>query len=57
MASLKEIFENAQSTGKVEYIHFGGGTSITPFNQTSLPFENGGNGFVKEPFIQLGYDP
>lgn len=71
MASLKEIFEKAQKTGQVEYTFFGGGTSITPFNQTSLPFGNDedyGRGSSKQPYRAfkviednvgdgLGYDP
>lgn len=71
MASLKEIFEKAQQTGQVEYTFFGGGKSITPFNQTSLPFgsdEDYGRGSSKQPYRAfkaiedtigdgLGYDP
>jgi len=58
MASLKEIFERAQQTGQVEYTIFGGGTSITPFNQTSLPFTEGTNKKLnsKSPYIRLGYE-
>ena len=59
MPSLKEIFEKAQETGKVEYTYFGGGISTTPFTQTSIPF-NDKEGFgqvFSEPFIKRGYDP
>lgn len=58
MASLKEIFERAQQTGQVEYTIFGGGTNITPFNQTSLPFTEGTNKKLnsKSPYIRLGYE-
>ena len=51
MASLREIYEKAQSTGKVEYNYFGGSTS-RPFNQTSIGF-----GEDSQPYIRLGYDP
>lgn len=51
MASLKEIYEKAQSTGKVEYNYFGGSSS-RPFNQTSIGF-----GDDSQPYIRLGYDP
>jgi hypothetical protein len=47
MPGLKEIFEKAQQTGKVEYTYFGGGTSTTPFTQTSIPFND------KEGFGQI----
>jgi len=59
MPSLKEIFERAQDTGKVEYTYFGGGTYTAPFDQTSIPFtEKEGFGQVfSEPFIKRGYDP
>ena len=58
MASLKEIFERAQQTGQVEYTIFGGGTNITPFNQTSLPFTEGTDKKLnsKSPYIRLGYE-
>ena len=60
MSTLKEIFDKAQSTGKVEYTYFGGVyISPTPFEQTSLPF-NDKEGFgqvFSEPFIKRGYDP
>ena len=51
MASLREIYEKAQSTGKVEYNYFGGSSS-RPFNQTSIGF-----GDDSQPYIRLGYDP
>lgn len=58
MASLKEIFEKAQKTGKVEYTFFGGGNNITPFNQTSIPFTEGNNKTLSSnpPYIRLGYE-
>ena len=59
MPNLKEIFEKAQETGKVEYTYFGGGINVTPFTQTSIPF-NDKEGFgqvFSEPFIKRGYDP
>jgi hypothetical protein len=52
MPSLKEIFEKAQNTGKVEYTYFGGGVYTTPFEQTSIGF-----GDNDQPYIRLGYDP
>lgn len=61
MASLKEIFERAQQTGKVEYTYFGGNaTNVSPFTQTSIPFGKDidyGAGSSKQPYIRLGYDP
>jgi hypothetical protein len=58
MASLKEIFEKAQKTGKVEYTFFGGGSNVSPFNQTSIPFTEGNNNTLssKPPYIRLGYE-
>ena len=58
MASLKEIFEKAQQTGKVEYTFFGGGNNVSPFNQTSIPFTEGNNNTLssKPPYIRLGYE-
>jgi hypothetical protein len=58
MASLKEIFEKAQQTGKVEYTFFGGGNNVTPFNQTSIPFTEGNNKTLSSnpPYIRLGYE-
>jgi hypothetical protein len=58
MASLKEIFEKAQQTGQVEYTFFGGGTNVTPFNQTSIPFTEGNNKTLSSnpPYIRLGYE-
>jgi len=58
MASLKEIFEKAQKTGKVEYTFFGGGSNVSPFNQTSIPFTEGTNKTLssKSPYIRLGYE-
>jgi hypothetical protein len=52
MPSLKEIYEKAQSTGKVEYDYFTGGSNSKPFNQTSIGF-----GDNNQPYIRLGYDP
>jgi hypothetical protein len=52
MPNLKEIFERAQATGKVEYTYFGGNIFTAPFNQTSIGF-----GDPNDPYIQLGYDP
>jgi hypothetical protein len=52
MPSLKEIFEKAQNTGKVEYTYFTGGSNSKPFNQTSIGF-----GDNDQPYIRLGYDP
>jgi hypothetical protein len=52
MPSLKEIYEKAQSTGKVEYDYFTGGSNSKPFNQTSIGF-----GDNDQPYIRLGYDP
>jgi hypothetical protein len=52
MPSLKEIFEKAQATGKVEYNYFTGGGTSQPFNQTSIGF-----GDNDQPYIRLGYDP
>ena len=58
MASLKEIFERAQQTGQVEYTYFGGGTNVSPFNQTSIPVYPGTNKKLnsKSPYIRLGYE-
>ena len=58
MASLKEIFEKAQQTGQVEYTYFGGGTNVSPFNQTSIPVYPGTNKKLnsKSPYIRLGYE-
>ena len=52
MPSLKELYEKAQSTGKVEYDYFTGGSNSKPFNQTSIGF-----GDNDQPYIRLGYDP
>ena len=58
MASLKEIFEKAQQTGQVEYTYFGGGTNVSPFNQTSIPVYPGTNKKLnsQSPYIRLGYE-
>jgi hypothetical protein len=52
MPSLKELYEKAQATGKVEYDYFTGGSTSQPFNQTSIGF-----GDNDQPYIRLGYDP
>jgi hypothetical protein len=52
MPSLKELYEKAQATGKVEYDYFTGGGTSQPFNQTSIGF-----GDNDQPYIRLGYDP
>jgi hypothetical protein len=52
MPSLKEIFEKAQATGKVEYNYFTGGSDSKPFNQTSIGF-----GDNDQPYVRVGYDP
>jgi hypothetical protein len=52
MPSLKELYEKAQATGKVEYDYFTGGGTSRPFNQTSIGF-----GDNDQPYIRLGYDP
>jgi len=52
MPSLKELYEKARSTGKVEYDYFTGGSNSKPFNQTSIGF-----GDNDQPYIRLGYDP
>jgi hypothetical protein len=52
MPSLKEIFEKAQTTGKVEYNYFTGGSDSKPFNQTSIGF-----GDNDQPYVRVGYDP
>jgi hypothetical protein len=52
MPSLKELYEKAQATGKVEYDYFTGGGTSRPFNQTSIGF-----GDNDQPYVRLGYDP
>jgi hypothetical protein len=52
MAGLREIFEKALETGKVEYSYFGG-INITPFTQYSIPYPQDS----KQPYIRLGIDP
>ena len=53
MAGLREIFEKALETGKVEYSYFGGNINQTPFTQYSIPYPQNS----KQPYIRLGIDP
>lgn len=57
MAGLREIFERAQQTGKVEYTYFGG-TNVSSFTQTTIPFTSGTNKKLSSssPYIRLGYE-
>lgn len=57
MASLKEIFESAQQTGKVEYTYFGG-TNVSPFTSTTIPVYPGTDKKLSSqaPYIRLGYE-